>query len=158
MKKLKGSSYSLLVIMAITLAMVARSAYFPRLQTKLMPMALGSVVFLLSAAELVRELRTTEQPRKRRKHEDTAEQVKKPRRAPWKAYAEYGGWLAGFFAAIYLFGFLVSIPAFVLSYFKTHGGGWVSGIILTVVLTAFIWVAFEYFLKINLREGLLLNW
>jgi len=65
LKRLTGSSYSLMGIMAITLAMVIRSLFFIRLQTKLMPIALGSLIFLLAAAELVRELRGGEGPKKR---------------------------------------------------------------------------------------------
>jgi len=68
------------------------------------------------------------------------------------------GTLPGFFLGIYLLGFLIAIPLFILSYMKWLGTGWRVAITFTLIIPAIIYSAFEVGLHIDLYRGLLLIW
>jgi len=147
--RLRPSSYFLLAVLAVTLAIVVRSLSFPRPETKLLPLIIGGLVFILAAIELVRELRAKAKPQKETRVEA---------RENLRPYFVVGAWIAGFFVAIYLLGFIIAIPLFVLSYIKSRGIGWLTATSLAVLTTIFIYVVFEWFLKVDLSQGLLLSW
>lgn len=162
MTKLKPGSYFLLLVMAVTLAMFIRSISFDHRMTKLLPMMISGIVFILGAIELARELRgkgkagETHEPTEPPAGSNTGTEVES--KAGLRPYMYFSAWIAGFFFAAYLFSFLVAIPLFLITYFKSHGGGWLASITLTGLTTAFCWAMFDWFLKVSLTQGILLQW
>ena len=75
----------------------------------------------------------------------------------WLRYGVLFAWLVGLFLAVYLAGFLVAIPLFILSYMKTHGAKWHVAIIFAILVTAIVYGVFEVALKVYLYEGLLFS-
>ncbi len=73
----------------------------------------------------------------------------------WQQYARVGAWLAGFFLAIYVVGFLAAIFLFMLGYMKTHGTKWLIATIFAIVTTTIVYGLFVALLKVYLYKGLL---
>jgi hypothetical protein len=68
------------------------------------------------------------------------------------------GWLIGLILAIWLVGFLISIPAFVLLFLKFRSGEkWVSTLCVTFGTWLFIYGVFVVALKLPLYSGILLG-
>lgn len=68
-------------------------------------------------------------------------------------------WIIGYVAAIMLFGFPLATLAYLVGFLHFWGKeSWKLTIIYTVVLFAFIWIAFVVFLKSNLYWGLVFDW
>ncbi len=149
--KLRGSSYFLILIMVIMLVAIIAALRMEYFASKLLPVLVGSLVFILATIELGRELLT--------RHGSTAivTDMGAETKAPPRKYVLTGGWIVGFFLAIYLLGFLVAIPLFVLFYSKSHGTRWLVAIILAILMTA-VASAFQFFLMVDLYQGLLLTW
>jgi hypothetical protein len=65
------------------------------------------------------------------------------------------GWIVGCALGIYLVGFLISVPLFLVGYLKKAGRGWIAGIIIAAITTTFLYAVFEVGLGIKLYRGLL---
>lgn len=146
----KPEAYFLIFILLVSLALIIRSIAFPYLESKLLPLIIGGIVFVLTAVALIMELQAKEKPKRVRE--------------PWEGeelelrqYGWTGAWLGVYALAIYLLGFIIATPAFVLSYLKLNGTGWLKTIIITVVTTAFVYGVFELILRITLYRGLLFS-
>jgi len=61
---------------------------------------------------------------------------------------EIWSWIAAFFAAIHLVGFLVAAPLFVFSYTKTYGGGWLLSAALGATAGGFVYSLFNVLLHV----------
>ena len=68
------------------------------------------------------------------------------------------GWVLGFPLAIYLFGFLVAIPVFILGFIKLRGRSWAIAVTIAAITTVIIYGIFELGLKSDLWEGLVFRW
>jgi hypothetical protein len=109
-------------------------------------MVIGGLVFVLAAIAFIRELRSKKETR-------GAEEA-----TPLSAYWQTGAWIGGLALAIYIIGFLISIPLFIMLYLKRKGSGWLKSIIVAGVTTAFLYLAFEVALRVDLYRGLLFDW
>jgi hypothetical protein len=76
------------------------------------------------------------------------------------------GWVAGLFSAVWLFGFILSVPAFVWLYLTFQAREtWTSALFWTSLMMAFIIGVFHFILRVPWLEGyisapqeILLNW
>jgi len=69
------------------------------------------------------------------------------------------GWIFGFFAGIWLFGFHITIPAFVFLYLKVQSGEkWAISIALTAAAWLLFWGLFDWLLRLPFPDGELLLW
>ncbi len=154
--KIRGSSWVLIVIMVVMLVVIISSLRMEYFESKLLPIIIGSVVFVLAAIALWRELlaggksRATVTGGETTREEETG--------VGWLRYLLAGAWVVGFFLAIYLLGFIIAIPLFILSYMKSHGTGWLTTIIFTILTPVLIYGIFELALKVDLYPGLLFTW
>ncbi len=144
MIKMQGSSWFLVVIIAVMLAVIVLSLRMEYLESKLLPLIISGAVLVLAAIRLGKEIFKGVPDGS----EETGE--------GWRGYLISGAWAVGFFLAIYLLGFIIAIPLFILSYMKSHGTRWLVAIIWTILLPAFIYGLFELTLKVTLYRGLLL--
>jgi hypothetical protein len=63
--------------------------------------------------------------------------------------------MIGFVSAIALFGFIVAIPLFVLSYMRNHGANWQKSFLISVLTLIVIYALFSAVLEVTLHPGLL---
>jgi hypothetical protein len=101
------------------------------LKAKLFPLVIGIPLLCLAAAELWLSLRTRVAPG------TTVDDV--PRELALRRAALAAAWIAGFFAAIVLLGFVLAVPAFVFLYLRIQGRE--SGL-FSAVFAAAVWAAF----------------
>ena len=153
--KIKGSSYFFIVIMVIMLVIIGFSLRMEHFESKLLPLVISSAVLILSAIGLGRGILagdkqgTTVSSGETTTGEEAGES--------WRSYLLAGAWVAGFFLAIYLLGFIIAIPLFILAYMKMHGTKWLVAITFAILIPLFIYGVFELALKIILYRGLLLS-
>lgn len=144
----KGLSiYSLIALILLMLAVIGTSAVSPYIEVKLLPIIIASIVILLAAIQLFREAarKVTIQATGENESLDS-------RRSMYESI-----WILGFLAVIYIAGFLIAIPVFILSYLKVHGRPWRRSIALAVLVTGLIYLVFVMFLGTHIYQGLILD-
>jgi hypothetical protein len=151
--KIKGSSYFLLVIMIIMLVMIGFSLKMKYFESKFLPLLLCSVVFILSAVELGREISAEAIQQKQGTEGDKNSSVSNS--LGWRDYLPPGAWVFGLFFGIYLLGFVVVIPLFIFSYLKSHDTSWHEAIIYAILTPLLVYGIFERGLGVILYRGLL---
>jgi len=152
--KLGGNGYIYIILVAISLFVLVWSfTEIPTFQSRLLPVAIGGIILLLAAIGLRHELLYGDKPESHGE-KDTSFMAQET----WRGYVVNLSWVAGFLLAIYLVGYLISIPLFVLFYMKRLGARWLTSIISTVLATSSIYVMFEIFLDLELYRGLFLMW
>ena len=153
--KTRANAYFFLIVMIIMLATIVWSLRMDYFLSKLLPIIIASIVFVLAATGLIREvLGKEEQTSKTTKGEtdgkDEAGQV-------WHDYLRSGSWILGFLFAVYLLGFITTIPMFVLGYMKSQGVRWLTALTSAVLTPIITYGIFEVGLQITLYRGLLFS-
>ncbi len=154
--KLKGNAYFLMIIMAVVLAMIIMALQMEYYTSKLLPLIIGGFVFILAAIGLVGEIVSREKPEAAATGDEDAREAKA--KEGLRIYLPISAWILGVSAAIYLVGFVIAIPVFILTYMKSHGIKWTISIISTIVTIAVIYGAFEVALGVDLYQGQLVKW
>jgi hypothetical protein len=68
-------------------------------------------------------------------------------------------WIAGFIALVFLVGFPVAVPFFILFFLKLQSGvGWWQSVGLTAVAWGFFHVLFERIVRLQFEAGLFQTW
>lgn len=151
--KLRPSSYFLIFVLLLMLVVLSVSLTWPYLESKLLFAIISSIVFVLAATSLAKEIRTEDKTAVETKIEEEAEAIVERCR-----FASALGWIAGFLLAIYLLGFVVATPLFTLSFLKLHGRGWLMAVGYTAIITVLTYVVFELALRASLYRGLIFSW
>ncbi len=152
--RITGNTYFYIIIMAIMLVFIISSLRLEYFMSKLLPLLVGSIVFLLAAIGLVQEMLAGEKPKAAVTDDETPGEQKAEARL--REYLPMGAWLGGMSLAIYLVGFVITIPLFVFAYMKSHGIGWLAAIIYATLITVVIYGTFELALGVTLYRGQLL--
>ena len=69
-----------------------------------------------------------------------------------------GGWIVGFFVAIWLLGFSLAIPVATFLYLKAAREKWLLTIVLTALSWGFVYGIFERVLLVPFTPGQLFVW
>lgn len=150
--KLKGSFWVALFFLLVGLFGIIQSLGFRYWESMALPLGISSVIFILAAVEVTRELR-------RRDKEEAAPEGKPGSGMKGKLDMRKLGvmfsWAAGFCLAIYLLGFYIAIPIFAFSYLKWRRRSWLVAVIFAIALLAFSYAVFSIGLKVPLYEGLI---
>ena len=154
--KIRSGSYFLIVIMVIMLATIGGALSYPRFATKLLPVVFASLILVLAMVEFIRESRAKSESDTIIMDDETG--VREQATVAWSSYLVHGSWVAGFALGIYLLGFLIAIPIFLVAYMRRLGTGWRTTILVTIVLPGILYALFERVLHIILYRGLLLTW
>ena len=151
--KLKGVAYVYIVLMVILLAIIGSSLMMESLTLKLLPLIISSVVFILCAVGLAREVSVRAKP------EATGEGLggKGGTQENWRGYFVNGTWVVGFALGIYLLGYIIALPIFILAYMKWLGTRWRLAIVFAIITPLVIYGSFEVALKVPLYRGLILT-
>lgn len=65
------------------------------------------------------------------------------------------GWFTGCTFLIYVFGFVIGIPLFLLTFLKIWAKeSWVLSVVLSAVVLGVVWFSFVYILSVPLHEGI----
>ena len=147
--KFKSSSYFLMALMLILVIVISLGLTMEYRKTKLLPIILGSIVLVLAAIELRRELLADDKPA------TLPEEKEVQRGDTLHRYWFTAAWMGGFLLAVYLFGVMAATPLFIVFYLKCHGRRWLTTIMLAAGTTAFIYVIFIWLLREELHKGLL---
>jgi len=131
-----------------------------RLQARLYPWVIGIPMVVLAFIQLILDLKGIE-----RKQQDAApvdfqfaQTTLEPAVARRRAITMFA-WFIGFFIAIWLFGFAITIPLMVFSYLKIHSNEeWLISLTLTAVSWVFFWALFVRLLHLPFPDGLVLTW
>lgn len=156
MIKLRGTSYVYIALMVVMLVIIGWSLGMKYFASKLLPLTIGSIVFVLVAIGLGREILAGNE-RKATVTDAEESGMEKPREE-WRGYLLHGGWVAAFFMAIYLLGFMISMPLFILSYMRSLGTRWRVAITFAVLTSVLIYVIFKLAIGIDLYRGLVFTW
>ena len=138
----------LLILMAVVFSV---SYHFSYVQAKLAPMTISGLLIILTALQLFRECRAATRLKK-----GADQQTVPPKTSEdFLPYLIQGLWMIGFVSAIALFGFIVAIPLFVLSYMRTYGVNWQKSFLISALTLIVIYVLFSAVLDVKLYPGLL---
>jgi hypothetical protein len=154
--KIKGSSYLFIAIMIFMLVIIGFSLRMEYLESRLLPLVISSVVFVLAAIGLVRKIMVDVKAEVTVTEGETT--IREKPGESWRSYLLAGAWLAGFMLTIYLLGFIVAIPLFILAYMKSHGTRWLVAITFAILTTLLIYGLFELALGVILYRGLVPSW
>jgi hypothetical protein len=142
---MKPSSYFLILILLTMGLMIGVSLTFRYFESALLPVIVGSLVFVLAALELWREVSAKDQsPKGERESEGMG-----------TGFGSMLPWLFGFGAAIYLAGFLIALPLFLFLYSKWRKRSWRTAILFTAITTLLIYLVFEMGFRTKLWKGLI---
>ena len=145
--KMNGGAYFAIFVMLISLAIALGAFAYPLSATRRIPILMGTIIFVLAGITLIRELRSA----KKQSNEDKEEEP------PLSSYWQTGAWVLGVGVGIYLVGFLVAIPLFIISFLRLNGSRWWTSAIIAGCTTVIIYVVFEYLLQVHLYRGLFFN-
>ena len=149
---MKGGAYVLIVIIVVMAVCLVIASGYEYLQAKIAPMLVGSVIIMLSIAELIKDHRARKTPAVPPK-----EPAKVETREEFRSYQKEAGWMVGFFLGIYLVGFLVGIAAFTAVYARVHKARWATSIVLGVLMSGLSYFLFSYLVETDLYPGLILQ-
>jgi hypothetical protein len=122
----------------------------------LFPWAIGYPLFALAVAQLILELLGKGGTKS---YEETLVGVDLPRNVVVQRTTGIICWILGFFAAIWLLGFIWAVPITTLLYLKFAGNEkWPITLAITIGASAFFYGVFEYALRIPFPEGQVFEW
>lgn len=152
MKRLKGDAYFLIVVMVACVVVIVSALSMRFLTARLLPLLIGSIVFVLAAVRLVQEMMTSVKPQTAVTQGGAA--VAEETQMGLRAHLPIIAWILGTALGIFLVGFYITIPVFVLAYMKSHSIKWFTAIISAVITTGFMYGVFEVALRTELYRGL----
>lgn len=144
--KLKPGSYFLIFIMALSLAVALGTLSLRYQSTKILPMIISGLIFVLAAIALIRDLLSKKDTRG--PEEET----------PLNVYWRTGIWILALAMGIWILGFLIAIPIFIILYLLKHDTKWLKSIVVGCITSTLLYLAFEVALKVDLYRGLLFSW
>ncbi|MDP2645403.1 MAG: tripartite tricarboxylate transporter TctB family protein [Desulfobacterales bacterium] len=146
---MKAETYFLMAILIAMAAAMAVIMNFSFWQAKLAPMTVTGIMVILGAFQLKREISTA------RSADPAAAPGEGKAQPNLRIYLIEGAWMAGFVAAVYLFGLLAAILFFGIAYMKTHGASLPMSILVTALIVLFSYAVFSYILDVRFYPGLI---
>lgn len=127
--------------------------YPPR--ARLFPLIVIGLCGVFVLAELLRAYNASRKSGSATREDQQDEESLKMNKQHQLQFAATTAWIGGFALTIWLFGFVIGLPLFVLAYVKTYEEGWRWAIILPVIMFLIVYVGFALLLQSPLYEGLL---
>ena len=150
--KTKQNTIAFIVVVALSLLSVIHTYTLVNIDAWLLPRALSYVILILS---LVGTIKSILDGRKSDGDsvKDKDARIFKPEEL--RPLLEMTAWLVGVVVAIYIFGFYPSIFIFTFTYMKRRKRSWLTTVIYSVALTAFLYLALRIGMSARLYEGIL---
>ena len=141
---------TVLAVMLILMAVVFLVSYqYSYIQAKLAPMTISGLMIILTAIQLFREYRSNNLAQMGTDHKA----VPSENSESFRPFLIQGFWMIGFVLAIALFGFLVAIPLFIISYMRTKGINWRKSISISALTLITVYALFSKILDVSLYAG-----
>jgi hypothetical protein len=157
MRKLSGSAYSLIIIMALTIFFMVLSLELGSFGSKFLPLTIGSVVLILAVTALAKEIKKV--PIQETNTNASSEPgEKKNARNEAVGYLRAAAWIVGLALGIYMIGFTIATFVVVGLYMKLRGSKWHMALITAVIYTGVIFAMFNIWLKADLYSGEIFKW
>ena len=154
--KTKQNIVSYIICIVIALVFIGISFGFEYVAAKTIPLIVASLVILLAVIGVIGELiKKNEAGGEEPQKPEEKKEEKNGEEETWRKYAQTGLWLLGLFAVIVIFGFLIAVPLFLLSYMIFHKTKWYISLSITVVTSAILYSVFVVLLNMNMYPGLL---
>lgn len=150
--RLKPSTYFAISIMVVMAFVIGKALTFRYYESALLPVLVGSLVFILAGLQVLREILGKEVTKAEGKPKFEGEEIVYAKRVGLGTFA---AWFFGFCMAIYLLGHLIATFLFSLSYVKWRGKNWVIAITTAACITAFIYIIFPLAFKAGLYPGVI---
>lgn len=150
--RLKPSTYFAISIMVVMALVIGKALTFRYFQSALLPVLIGSLVFILAGLQAGREIRGKEVTKAEGKPKFEGEEIVYTKGIGLGTFA---AWFLGFCLAVYLLGHLIAVPLFSISYVKWRGKSWAIAIATAACITAFIYILFPFSFKTELYPGLI---
>lgn len=153
--KTRGASFFLIFILLLIIYAVTASLTFRYPEDKMLILLVGGIILILGIVQLTKEFRVrnrAQKPIEEKTHQAAVSSAENQRVGLVLA------WMGGLFLSIYLLGFFIACPLFVLTYLKRHEVSWLKATSIVVILTVTIYGLFEYALKVELYRGLVFLW
>jgi hypothetical protein len=157
LKKDPGAIFTLLVLLICLLGVfTARQWQF---QARLFPWTIGIPAFLLCVIQLVLDIfrsKASDDPDDVRGLMDLPVDSSVPMLVVMQRAANIFGWILGFFAAIWIIGFIISVPLFIILYLGLQARERISlTLIYAGIMLLFLLVVFHYVLHIPWPAGVI---
>jgi hypothetical protein len=143
---------SYIVCIAIALVFGITSLTYSYFVAKIVPLITCGLVILLAVIGIMSEVRKQKAPGEPEPKKEVSEEEA---RETWPRYARTGIWLVGLFVAVYIFGFLISIPVFLFTYMMVYKTRWYVALSITVVTSGILYTVFVVLLKVSVYKGLI---
>ncbi len=153
--KLKPSSYFLIGLLIVAFFAFVNSLMFPRLKMQLFPLIMSGIILVLAGVELFREIRRKPEVQQAKETKAGEEDLEFNTKGQLKDYIIIFCWLVGFFAGIYVVGFVAAIAIFIFAYLKWYGHAWLKSIGLAAAATIIMYLIFVILLKLELFRGII---
>ena len=151
--KIKPSSYFLIVLLVIAIVALVYGLTFPTMKAKLVPIVISGIILVLASVELARELMAS--VKSNQEIEAESEKAEAGTKGELHRYILGFGWMAALAAGIYLVGFLIAVPLFVIAYLKLNSRRWLISIGMAAAMAIFIYGIFVVVLRVDLYPGLI---
>jgi hypothetical protein len=147
----KGSFYFAIFVFALALFFFVSALTFGAMKSKLLPLIVSSVTLILAGIEVTIELLKR---RCRQEDKESVDKSEKGGKDDLRSYITYFAWTLGLIVGIYLLGFLISIPVFILSFLLSHGQRFSKSVFIAAFNTLIIYLIFVIVFKTELYEGI----
>lgn len=159
---LRGSFIFSALILIFTLVFVFMSLGYSR-DARVVPFGLGIAIALMTIFVLVGErypilLRRfggiLEDLEKKQAGAESRPEPARPQQTG-KKFLIICAWIFGFYLLVFLVGFLIAIPVFIIAFLKARRISWITTIIITVLVSAFAWGGFQIGMRADFFEGII---
>ena len=156
--KIKGETIFALILLAVFVVLVGVGTGYSR-KARMLPLVLGIPGLILAGVIVSRSCaRPGPTPGKAAPQERPAdEQAVSDEEGHQKKVLIMIGWVALLITMIWVFGFLITIPVYMVLFLKTRGEKWPLTLGLALGSWAFLYWIFAVTLKIILYPGILFN-
>ena len=146
--KIRSSTHGYIAALIVALFFLILSLRMEHFSSQVLPLIISGATFCLAAVGLGREIS------KKASTNETSEAGEA--RVSWVSYLVLGAWGVGLYVVFFLFGLYIGFFLFIISATKLLGARWWVAMTSTVLVLAFVWVIFEFALRIELYRGLFL--
>ena len=152
----KGTFFVYLVLIVAMVIVIVASLRMDQFASKLMPLVMGALTLIMAAVGLWGEMQKRNQPAVAARPDDTGsgELID----ASWTRELLNLAWVLGFSVGIFLFGFIIAIPIFLLSYMKWLGIRWSVSLVFSVLTTGVSYYLFQVAMSVDFYPGVILTW
>jgi hypothetical protein len=158
LKKINPSAWFLVVVLAVMGMFFVTSAGYSEYKVKLMPMLTSGFTIVLSLVALIVDLKVGAKKTMPTDEDGDVIEDEKILGTPVSAYFKAFLLFALLIAMIYIFGFIIAIPVWMVGYLWKHGSRWWTAILIGVILTVIIYLVFTAALQVPLYPGAILEY